>query len=152
MQLLNLHYQSEEYKKWDKKMTNIMIGDHFIEDRRFSLRSRGEYDKPRPFMETVSKVITGINNSVTSAIQTNQDIQAPVITSLRKFADSLSSVRYEDLRREWSDHADVEDLDDLDELDEYGFMPDEDDILATEEHTVDTDKDENGGNTAAKAV
>jgi hypothetical protein len=152
MQLLNLHYQSEEYKKWDKKMTNIMIGDHFIEDRRFSLRSRGEYDKPRPFMETVSKVITGVNNSVTSAIQTIQDIQAPVITSLRKFADSLSSVRYEDLRREWSDHADVEDLDDLDELDEYGFMPDEDDILATEEHTVDTDKDENGGNTAAKAV
>lgn len=60
----------------------------------------------------------------------------------------LSSVRYEDLRREWSDYADVEDLDDLDELDEYGFMPDENDIPAVEEHTVDTDKEKKGGNTS----
>lgn len=148
MQLLKLYYQSQEYKKWDRIMTNTMISDHFIEDRRFSLRSRGEYDRPRPFMESFNKMITGVNNSVTSAIQMIQDMQAPVIMSVHRLADSLSSVRYEDLRREWSDYADVEDLDDLDELDEYGFMPDENDIPAVEEHTVDTDKEKKGGNTS----
>ena len=51
MQFLQLACQSQEYKEWEKRITNRMKSDHFIEDRRFMLRSRGELDRPRPVME-----------------------------------------------------------------------------------------------------
>lgn len=151
MQLLKLTCQSREYMKWDKKTTGKMRNDHFIEDRRFALRSRGELDSPRPVMESFGKMITRVTNSVTSAVEKVQKIQAPVMTSIHGLADSLSSVDYDELRKRWGEYEDMDDLDDTDESYESG-LPDEDVTPALNGEAVCTDKDGSSVDTTAKAV
>lgn len=151
MQLLELLFRSREYKKWDQRTTNRMRSDHFIEDRPFALRSRGELDRPRPFMELLSKMVTRVNDSVTSAVQKAHDLQAPIITNLHELSDSLSSVDYEELRRIWSEYEDMGDLDDPDEDYEFG-LPGEDVTPALNGEDVGTDKDDNSGDSTTKAV
>ena len=151
MQLLKLLCQSREYKKWEKRTTNRMRSDHFIEDRRFALRSRGELDRPRPFMELLSKMVTRVNDSVTSAVQKAHDLQAPIMTNLYELSDSLASVDYEELRRRWSEYEDMGDLDDPDADYEFGSQ-DEVVISALNREKVGTDKDDNSVASTAKAV
>ena len=151
MQLLMLTCQSREVKKWEKTTTNKMISDHFIENRRFALRSRGELDSPRPMMESFGKMLTRVANSVTSAVEMVHKIHDPIITSVQGLADSLSSVDYDALRRSWSGYEDMDGLDDMDGSYESG-LPDEDAASAPNGGAACTDKDDNSGDTAAKAV
>ena len=128
-----------------------MRSDHFIEDRPFALRSRGELDRPRPFMELLSRMVTRVNDSVTSAVQKAHDLQAPIMTNLHELSDSLSSVDYEELRRRWGEYDDMGELDDPDEDYEFGTQ-DEVVTSALNGEGVGTNQDDNSGDATAKAV
>ena len=151
MQLLKLTCQSREFRKWENITTNRMISDHFIEDRRFALRSRGELDGPRPIMESFGKMLTRVTKSVASAVEMVHKVQAPIITSIQELADSLSSVEYDDLRRKWGEYEDMDGLEDMDGSYGYG-LPDEDAEPALNGDAACTGKDDNSGETTAEAV
>jgi hypothetical protein len=102
-------------------------------------------------MESFGKMITRVTNSVTSAVEKVQKIQAPVMTSIHGLADSLSSVDYDELRKRWGEYEDMDDLDDTDESYESG-LPDEDVTPALNGEAVCTDKDGSSVDTTAKAV
>ena len=78
------------------------------------LRSRGELDRPRPVMESFSKMITGVTDGVTSAVEMVHNLHDPIITSIHGLIDSLSSLDYDDLRRRWGEYEDMDDFDDPD--------------------------------------
>ena len=151
MQFLQLACQSQEYKEWEKRITNRMKSDHFIEDRRFMLRSRGELDRPRPVMESFSKMITGVTDGVTSAVEMVHNLHDPIITSIHGLIDSLSSLDYDDLRRRWGEYEDMDDFDDPDGSYEFR-MQNEHVTPALNGDAACTDKDVNSGGATAKAV
>ena len=67
MKCLIYRYQNRTIKKWNYEIISRMVRNHYVEKERFALRSRGEADGPRPFMEIFTK-FAGKTKQVTEAV------------------------------------------------------------------------------------
>ena len=110
-QCLVYRYKLWVLREWKSSMLNRMVRDHYIEHDRFALRSRGEADSPRPFMETLHKNLTGVLNSVAMAVNELRKITAPIMESTQNLKDFFDSADYENWKNELDESDDDPDDD-----------------------------------------
>ena len=133
LKIFEIMCQSWLISQWKTKMINRIVRDHYVENKRFSLRSRGTADGPRPLMESFYNTVEDVTESVTTAAEMVRELRNPIIASVRELLDILSSIGGDDLWTQWSEY------DDLDESDGFGTALEEDCISAMGGYTIGTD-------------
>lgn len=67
-------YQVRVIRDWENSVINRMYNDHFIEKRRFALRSRGAADTNRPVLETYNRIIATSAHLVQGTVEVGEKV------------------------------------------------------------------------------